>query len=348
MTATTETKSQASNGAGAAASGQVQPGEQAASAEVEALTLRAPFPLSMVGLLPKPTRKDAEKGTCDVCHGWHGLPAVHLDYVGHAAVTDRLLSVDPEWNWAPMEREVDTILLAALLQLNDPQTVRDYLESCPPKFVHNEGGRLVGLWIRLTVNGVTRLGYGSVEGAVFDPEKQLIGDSIRNAAMRFGVALDLWIKGQEDEKTGEVGEVTKAKDFGECPSEHCSGRLLQRSKKDGEPFLACSEGRRDDPASCQIKIWPNQGASAIIEAGSIEAYKQQLDESPPPDSPTAAGVMSVYTSVVDTTARRAVFKAHGYDETSTETPNQWLTRLSSNDRAEIAEALRARVDEIPS
>ena len=50
------------------------------------------------------------------------------------------------------------------------------------------------LWIKLTVLGVTRIGVGTVEGGKFEVEKQLIGDAIRNAAMRFGVALDLWSK----------------------------------------------------------------------------------------------------------------------------------------------------------
>ena len=56
------------------------------------------------------------------------------------------------------------------------------------------GGKPIGLWIKLTVGGVTRLGYGSVTPEAYDPEKQLIGDALRNAAMRFGVALDLWSK----------------------------------------------------------------------------------------------------------------------------------------------------------
>ena len=61
--------------------------------------LRESFPPEQIGVLPKPRSKDAPKGRCDVCNGWHGLPAVHLDYVGHAALTQRLLEVDPEWTW---------------------------------------------------------------------------------------------------------------------------------------------------------------------------------------------------------------------------------------------------------
>lgn len=127
----------------------------------QAAQLREPFPAEAIGKLPKPTRKDAQKGTCGECGGYHGLPAVHLDYVGHAAATDRLLKVDPEWTWEPFATGPDGLPLIS-------------------------GG---GLWIRLTICGVTRPGFGDGNST-----KEMIGDAIRNAAMRFGVALDLWAK----------------------------------------------------------------------------------------------------------------------------------------------------------
>ncbi|MBK9181443.1 MAG: hypothetical protein IPM45_18175 [Acidimicrobiales bacterium] len=63
----------------------------------------------------------------------------------------------------------------------------------------NDRGLPVGLWIRLTVCGVTRLGYGSCPAGQIDSQKVLVGDAIRNAAMSFGVALDLWIRGQAED-----------------------------------------------------------------------------------------------------------------------------------------------------
>lgn len=134
--------------------------------------LRVPFEAHQIGLLPRATKKDAEKGTCKVCKGYHGLPAIHLDYVGHAAVTDRLLTVDPSWYWEPVAFGADGL----------------------PQF-----DNIGGLWIRLTILGVTRLGYGNAEKKNYSDmgtrEKEVIGDALRNAAMRFGVALDLWHKG---------------------------------------------------------------------------------------------------------------------------------------------------------
>jgi hypothetical protein len=109
----------------------------------KATALRKPFPPESVGKLPK--------------------GGVMLDYVGHAAVTDRLLTVDPEWSW-------DFALHRA--------------DGTP---VLDDGSG--NLWITLTVCGVTRRGVGDGKNA-----KERIGDAIRNAAMRFGVALDLWAK----------------------------------------------------------------------------------------------------------------------------------------------------------
>lgn len=106
---------------------------------------------------------------------------VTLDYVGHADVTSRLLEVDPEWNWEPVASD----------------------EHGLPVFDHDGSDRPVGLWIRLTVGGVTRLGYGSCPSNQNDAVKVLIGDALRNAAMRFGVALDLWAKGDRADPSAE-------------------------------------------------------------------------------------------------------------------------------------------------
>ena len=131
--------------------------------------LREPFGENQIGKLPKPYRKDAPKKDCQVCGGNHGMPAIHIDYVGHAAVTDRLLDTDIEWSWEPLARDADGL----------------------PKFDSNGG-----LWIKLTVCGMTRIGYGDAQGKRGgDAVKEAIGDAIRNASMRYGVALQLWHKG---------------------------------------------------------------------------------------------------------------------------------------------------------
>ena len=137
--------------------------------------LRENLPKEAISKLPKPYKRDSAKGKCDECGGFHGLPAVHLDYAGHAAVTDRLLDVDLEWSWEPQATDAAGL----------------------PQFDTNGG-----LWIRLTVSGMTRLGYGDAQGKTGpNAVKEAIGDAIRNAAMRFGVGLELWHKDALPEPT---------------------------------------------------------------------------------------------------------------------------------------------------
>jgi len=155
-------------------------------------SLRAPFPPNQISRLPKPTkaqtdavRNDFKSGIrCDICGQWHHPKVVHLDYVGHAALTSRLLDIDPLWSWEPLA--VDEVGLPAL-------------------------DRDGGLWIKLTVAGMARIGYGDAPGKMGgDATKERIGDALRNASMRFGCALDLWHKGdlyahEDDDASGAVG-----------------------------------------------------------------------------------------------------------------------------------------------
>lgn len=140
--------------------------------------LRKPFAAQQIGKLPKPTKAQTEAlradyrlgARCSLCNGWHQPEVVHLDYVGHAAITDRLLDADPAWNWEPLAMTQEG------LPVLDPYG---------------------GMWIKLTVAGVTRLGYGDAQGKE-GPNgiKEVIGDALRNAAMRFGAGLALWHKGE--------------------------------------------------------------------------------------------------------------------------------------------------------
>lgn len=139
--------------------------------------LRKPFEGKEVGKLPKiicgqcskaPSRNcdKHSKVDCGVCGNWITKQHMHIDYVGHAEVTDRLLLADPLWTWEPYAED----------------------ERGLPR-IDADGG----LWIRLTVSGVTRPGYGHADGKKGgNAVKEAIGDALRNAAMRFGVALDLW------------------------------------------------------------------------------------------------------------------------------------------------------------
>lgn len=164
---------------------------ESASAKEGLALLRTPFAPHHISKLPKPTKRQTEevknnykKGIrCKLCGQWHHPDVQHLDYVGHAALTDRLLDSDPTWNWEPV----------AFDERGAP--MRD-----------SEGG----MWIRLTVCGQTRLGYGHADGKRGgDAVKEVIGDALRNAAMRFGAALDLWHKGDLHVFADDVNAVSE-------------------------------------------------------------------------------------------------------------------------------------------
>lgn len=146
------------------------------NAEIAA-QLRAPFKPEEVGKLPKVFCKSCREAPnkvcanhkrirCGTCSNSMTEAHLHVDYVGHAETTDRFLQVDAEWNWEPLATNADDV---------------PYLDGYG------------GLWIKLTIAGVTRIGYGHADGKKGpDAIKEAIGDALRNAGMRFGVAIDLW------------------------------------------------------------------------------------------------------------------------------------------------------------
>jgi hypothetical protein len=160
------------------------------------------------------------------CGGYHGLPAIHLDYVGHAALTDRLLDTDLEWSWEPV----------------------GFTPEGLPALDRNGG-----LWIKLTVCGVTRYGYGAADGkSGGDAMKEMIGDALRNAAMRFGAALDLWHKGDlhaDDEPKPEPK-----------PKADPVKRM---------PFIDTAAARRHRCASDEAKICEGRGRYGIGDLASF-------------------------------------------------------------------------------
>ncbi|MFF3547017.1 hypothetical protein ACFYXD_34920 [Streptomyces platensis] len=142
--------------------------------------LREPFVQSEVRYRPQPYCKKCSNATgwpkvcerhteikCHRCNGQKITEAhICLKYIGHAEATNRLLNADPFWDWEPLS----------------------YDERGLPQF-----DNVPGLWIRLTVCGMTRIGYGDATGkAGANAIKEIIGDAIRNAGMRFGMALNLW------------------------------------------------------------------------------------------------------------------------------------------------------------
>ena len=162
--------------------------------------LREPFPAHLIGKLPKGGRD--------------------LDFVGHGAATDRLLSVDPEWTWEPFA--TDEVGLPALDEFGN-------------------------LWIRLTVCGVTRIGVGDGPNM-----KERIGDAIRNAAMRFGVALDLWIRGHGEDFTQQ--EQTRRPRPSSAPSSNEKVELVRKLTDLGLSTAGDVETLRQRLADAEAKV----------------------------------------------------------------------------------------------
>lgn len=208
--------------------------------------MRESFPDNQISQLPKPTKSQSqcppnEKRNCAVCGGWHHPKVVHLSYVGHAAITDRLLDCDPAWSWEPLAF--------------DPMGL--------PLF--DSSG---GLWIKLTVCGVTRLGYGHAEqkdhmdaGA---REKEVIGDALRNACMRFGAALELWHKGELHVEAAPVveGEFVEPAQLPEPGKEVKASSPKANGASAAKPSASVSSSKTNGSAQPSASTTPKPEAKA--------------------------------------------------------------------------------------
>ena len=115
---------------------------------------------------------------------------INLDFVGHADITKILIEVDPLWRWVPIA----------------------WNEGRPA--IHIENG-MATMWAELTVLGHSRLGVGSVRADKPDLDKELVSDFLRNAAMRFGICLNLWTKQEWDDPSGKPSSVVTTRATGE-------------------------------------------------------------------------------------------------------------------------------------
>lgn len=250
--------------------------------------LRVPFPENQISKLPKPTkaqtdavRADYKKGIrCKICGQWHHPQVVHLDYVGHAALTDRLLDCDPQWNWEPLA----------------------FTERGTP--LQDENG---GMWIKLTVCGVTRYGYGHPDGKRGgDAIKEVIGDALRNAAMRFGAALDLWHKGQlhadpeaDEPDTREDAPKANHRTWAQTITDELHEGATTREKADAVTDALIAQWKRKKSHGELRNEWDRRTADKTIpwleknfpdlHASIVEAYESRIAQLDEPAAPTLEG-----------------------------------------------------------
>ncbi len=120
---------------------------------------------------------------------------VNLDFVGHAEITRILIEIDPMWNWQPVA----------------------WIDGRPA--IHESNG-VASMWGYLTLLGKTLIGVGTANTVITTRagekyakadmyEKELIGDFLRNAAMRFGICLNLWSKQDREQPAVSVPAPAK-------------------------------------------------------------------------------------------------------------------------------------------
>jgi len=107
---------------------------------------------------------------------------INLAYVSHAEITRILIEIDPMWNWQPVA----------------------WVDGRPA--IHEANG-VATMWATLTLLGKSLVGVGSVRADKPDLDKELVGDFLRNAAMRFGICLSLWSKQDSQAPRNNVSSV---------------------------------------------------------------------------------------------------------------------------------------------
>lgn len=261
--------------------------------EKAATTLRTPFQAEEVGKLPRVTcpkcsdrrnragtcEEHPRKEKCGECQAYVSPRHIHIDYVGHADVTARLLDADPDWAWEPKAVDADPAVLTAAVATGNPEIVQMVLNSAPPKMELDDDGNPVGFWIRLTVGGVTRPGYGSCPSSQGDAVKVLIGDALRNAAMRFGVALGLWAKGDRadpaaENATASAGKASRGRQQSAGDAWDSAAPAQPRGRRpDGGTQSAGDAWEQAAPAQQQHKPQP-----ANVQDDVLGAWAAKLDE----------------------------------------------------------------------
>ena len=171
-----------------------------------------------------------------------------LSFVGHADITKMLIEVDSEWTWEPVAFDVNGL---------------------PAYRVENGMAHMAG-W--LTVQGVRRLGIGSVMHNKPDLLKELVSDFIRNSAMRFGICLSLWTKQEWDDHAPTVvtpaPKAVKAEPVGDAPL----------SQEQIEQFIAACDKAGFTPEAVADNAKVNWGKGAIVLSSHLPLLRSAFND----------------------------------------------------------------------
>jgi hypothetical protein len=189
---------------------------------------------------------------------------VELAYVGHAEITKALSEIDPMWTWEPV-LGADGLPLIRIQNGLIPRRDREPIAQ-----------DMATMWGRLTLNGVTRWAVGSVEAHKPDLDKELVSDFLRNAAMRFGVALGLWMKSPAP---ATLRPVPAPKQTREAPPAGASAHPVYEPAQDAsdEPRATDAQERALYAISKKLdRLPPAKGTLTKRQAGQAIEQLQEL------------------------------------------------------------------------
>lgn len=152
---------------------------------------------------------------CETCSEVVSTAHIHVEYVPHEHVRDRLDQVDPDWSWAPLSL--------------DERGLPAFDQGC--------------LWITMTVSGKTVYGVGDGAAEVGARHRRLaVTNAIKNAAEALGVARDLRLKDRErppvqptPDPEREQAAAPDSKATAEQAS-HLIGRIVHRGNSRRPPM----------------------------------------------------------------------------------------------------------------
>ena len=182
---------------------------------------------------------------------------IQLDFVGHADITKILLEIDPHWRWVPIA-----------------------WDNGRPA-IHVENG-MATMWGELTLLGQARLGVGSVRADKAELDKELVGDFLRNAAMRFGIALSLWTKQEWEDLNHNPAPApkrpAKAADTIQRVAQKAAVKEANTKLSDAqiEQFLAACETKGVDPVAVSANAGVNIEEATEADLAKLRAAFKEL------------------------------------------------------------------------
>lgn len=169
---------------------------------------------------------------------------VKLSYVGHADVNRTLTEIDPDWSWEPLS----------------------FSDGVP--YIHWRDKAAV-LWGRLTLLGKPVICVGSCEPNKADVEKELVGDLIRNGAMRHNVYGSLWSKAERD-GTPERDEPERTTDTN------------PKERQEFRDWLGTVMAAHDEMIKNTLRVWlSNEGIdtrSAMLTKAEIATVRAEVEK----------------------------------------------------------------------